>query len=48
VCIPGAVTPEGSHFQEITEAEKEARLFGELADTTNELHNDFHWGVQWG
>ena len=30
------------------EAEKEARLFGELADTTNKLHNDFHWGVQWG
>lgn len=40
-CILRAIKPEGSHFQEITETEKEAKLFGELGDTTNELCNDF-------
>lgn len=45
VCILGSIRPEGSHFQEITGAQKEAKLFGELGDTTNELCNDFHQGV---
>lgn len=39
---------KGSHFHEITGAEKGAKLFGELGDTTNELCHDFHSGVSWG
>lgn len=48
VCLLRAIKPEGSRCQEITGAQKEAQLFGELGDTTNELCNDFHWGVQRG